>query len=57
MQKKWYLSKTIWVNLIALVTLGIQTQTGFVVTAELQTGLLVLINLGLRVVTKEEIVW
>lgn len=57
MQKKWYLSKTIWANLIALAALGIQTQTGFVVTAELQTGLLVLINLGLRVVTKEEIVW
>lgn len=57
MQKKWYLSKTIWANLIGLCALAIQSQTGFIITPELQSGLLVVINLGLRVVTKEELVW
>ena len=29
--KKWYTSKTIWVNVIAFATLIAQTQTGFII--------------------------
>lgn len=55
--KKWYLSKTVWVNVIAVGGIILQTQTGFIMTPELQALTLSLINLWLRAVTKEEIVF
>lgn len=55
--KKWYLSKTIWINAIGLAVIIVQTQTGFIITPELQAMALTLINLGVRAITKEEIVW
>ena len=48
-------SKTFWVNLVALVALLIQSQTGFVITPEEQTAIVVVINMILRAVTKEPI--
>ena len=57
MQKKWYLSKTIWVNALGLLGLYAQMSSGFIFSVETQTATLALINLILRVVTKEEIVW
>jgi len=48
-------SKTFWVNLIALIALIVQTQTGFVVTPEEQTAIVVVVNMILRLVTKEKI--
>lgn len=57
MQKKWYVSKTLWVNLIATVVIVVQSYTGFVVDPVLQGYALTAINLILRFVTKEEIVW
>ena len=48
-------SKTFWVNLIALIALIVQTQTGFVITPEEQTAIVVVINMILRLVTKEKI--
>lgn len=57
MQKKWYTSKTIWVNALALAALVAQTQTGFIFSLEMQTFVLSLINVGLRTITKEEITW
>jgi len=54
--KSWYLSKTLWVNAIALVALIIQTQWGFVVTPDLQAYALVVINVILRLITKAELV-
>lgn len=29
--KKFYQSKTFWVNVIATIAIGVQTQTGFVI--------------------------
>lgn len=57
MQKKWWLSKTVWVNALALVALVAQMQTGFVFSPEMQAFVLSMINLGLRTITREEIVW
>lgn len=57
MQKKWYMSKTVWVNALALGAVLLQTQFGFILTPELQAMALTFINLGLRTVTREEIVW
>ena len=48
-------SKTFWVNLVALIALIVQTQTGFVITPEEQTAIVVVINMILRLVTKEKI--
>ena len=50
-KKKWYKSKTIWINLIGLVALVSQTQTGFVIDAEAQVGILAVVNLVLRMIT------
>jgi hypothetical protein len=55
--KKWYLSKTLWVNAIAIGAIVAQSQTGFIIAPELEIAILSLINLSLRVVTKENVVW
>lgn len=49
--KKWYQSKTLWVNALAAVALIVQSQTGFVVSGEVQGAVLVVANLFLRLVT------
>jgi hypothetical protein len=53
--KKWYLSKTVWINIVALVGLIVQTQTGFLLTPEVQAMALTLVNLAVRTVTKQEL--
>lgn len=53
--KPFYLSKTFWVNIIALVAMLIQTKTGFVIDLETQTAILAIINLILRALTGSEI--
>ncbi|MBT9158510.1 MAG: hypothetical protein DDT36_01522 [Firmicutes bacterium] len=50
--KKWYLSKTLWANLLAIVAVF-----GLELTGEEVTAVLAVINLVLRVVTKEELTW
>lgn len=51
--KKWYLSKTIWINIISLAALMLQSQISFELTSEETAGILVVINLILRAITKE----
>ena len=55
--KKWYLSKTLWVNIVALAAIIAQTAAGFVIDPESQAAILAVINLILRAVTDEEIDW
>jgi uncharacterized membrane protein len=56
--KKIWFSKTFWVNLVALVAMIIQGVTGKeILGLEMQAGILGFINIILRLVTKEEIVW
>ena len=55
--KKYYESKTFWTNVVAALTIVAQMKYGFVVTPELQAMLLSFVNLGLRSITKEKIVW
>ena len=50
--KKWYKSKTLWTNIIAiLVVFGLE------LSGEEMTAVLAVINLILRAVTKEELAW
>ena len=52
--KKWYYSKTVWVNLIAAVAVLLQSITGTeVINVEAQMGIVVVLNLILRIVTKQ----
>jgi len=56
MKKKWYKSKTAWVNLAAVVAMAIQWAVGVeLISLEAQAGILALINIVLRLITKTEI--
>ncbi len=55
--KPWYVSKTLWVNVIAMIAMLVQTKVGFVIDAETQAALLIVINLVLRIITKTPISW
>jgi len=46
-------SKTLWVNLIALIALIAQLEYGFVIAPEEQASAIAVINLALRALTKE----
>lgn len=51
--KKFWLSKTFWVNVIATVGIVVQTQTGFVIDPSIQAIGLSVVNTGLRLITKQ----
>jgi len=51
--KKWYKSKTLWVNAIAFTAMLVQSYYGFVIAAEEQAAIIVVVNLILRAITKE----
>ena len=51
--KRWYTSKTLWVNLLAIVALIAQTEFGYILDVEAQAVILAGINLILRIITKE----
>jgi maltodextrin utilization protein YvdJ len=56
--KKWYLSKTIYINAIMLTGAVAQQISGKdIITPELQVVILSVINLILRSITKENITW
>lgn len=57
MNKPFYYSKTLWINIIALIALILQLQYGYIIGLEVQATILVLINLILRAITNENIVW
>ena len=50
--KPWYQSRTLWVNLIVIIAILVQSQTSFVIEPEAQAALVVVINLILRAITK-----
>lgn len=55
--KKFYKSKTFWANIVMAGAVAVQTKFGFVVSPEIQAVVISCVNLVLRKVTKEEIVW
>ena len=51
--KKWYMSKTLWVNTIAGIAGLVQAITGTaIMNPEAQVGILALVNMVLRLITK-----
>ena len=57
MRKKWYLSKTVWMNVAALLAAIITEAFGYDVDEKYVALFLTLMNLILRKVTKEAIEW
>lgn len=57
MTKNYVTSKTLWMNLVALAAIIAQGQFGFVIDPSMQAALIVVINMLLRMVTHEELVW
>ena len=58
METKWYLSKTLWTNALALIAMIIQGVTGkVIISLELQATILAGINMILRLITKTPVVW
>lgn len=55
--KSIYKSKTFWVNVIALIGFIVQQKSGFVIDENIQIQILAIINILLRAVTKEPVVW
>jgi hypothetical protein len=55
--KKWYQSKTLWANAVSILAVLVQLKYGYVVPVELQGIALGVVNIGLRAITKEEIIW
>jgi len=55
--KSFLVSKTFWVNIIALLVMLVQTQTGFIIDVEEQAVILGVINLILRFITKGPVGW
>lgn len=56
MKKQWYLSKTLWVNSLALVAVILQGVTGKeIISVETQGIILTVVNILLRLVTKQEL--
>lgn len=51
--KEWYKSKTVWVNIIALLGIISSYLFGFEINSEEAIGILAVVNLILRAVTKE----
>lgn len=50
-------SKTLWVNLIAIIVLIVQNQLGYAISPELQGVILGAINIVLRAITNEPLDW
>lgn len=56
--KAWYLSKTLWANGVALIAMIVQGITGNeILPMNVQVIILSVINLALRMITKEKVAW
>jgi hypothetical protein len=55
--KKFWESKTFWVNMIMAGAVLVQTQYGFVIGPEIQALIISGVNLVLRKVTNQPVTW
>jgi len=53
--KRWYQSKTLWVNILAMIASILQAKYGLVIPGELQGVILTALNIWLRFETTGEI--
>jgi len=55
--KKWYKSKTLWINAIAIGSIILRAEYGLILTPQGELCILGTINVILRIISKEKIVW
>ena len=55
--KPFWTSKTLWVNILAVGAIIAQGQFGYVISPETQISILAVLNLLLRAITKQPVVW
>ena len=55
--KKIWLSKTFWVNILAMIAMIVQFYFGFVISPDQQVIILGVVNVILRAFTKKPLVW
>ena len=55
--KQYLTSKTLWANVIAIIAIVSAGQFGFVLDGTTQTTMLAMLNMMLRTITKEPLVW
>ena len=54
--KKWYLSKTLWFNILSILAMLLQTGSGIMIAPpEIQVTLLAVVNVLLRSITKTNV--
>ena len=51
--KKWYNSRILWVNVVALIATIVELATGQILTAAIQDSIVAIINLVLRARTDQ----
>ncbi len=51
--KKWYQSRILWLNILALVLTVVELSTGYVLAAAIQDSIVAIINIILRVRTNQ----
>ena len=55
--KKFWVSKTFWINLLSVAGIVTSSAFGFDIPAEWSVSILGVVNIVLRLVTHKEIVW
>lgn len=54
-KKTWYSSKTLWVNFVAVLGVILSYQFGIDLSETESTGILAIVNVLLRIITKQPI--
>jgi len=54
-EKPWWISKTLWANLVAVMVILIQGFTGYVIPPEDQVIILGFLNMILRIISKTKL--
>lgn len=55
--KRWFLSKALWVNALAVLALWLQSQMGFVLSSDDQLVILAFVNIVLRFFSEQPLVF
>ena len=55
--KEYLKSRTIWINIIAVIAIVSAGEFGIILNGTIQAAILAMINIVMRKITNEELVW